>query len=324
VGLITSRGSAAEQDFRTGLEASGYPFRIELVDCRVQGEQVAPQVTAALAQLARRGCDAVVITRGGGSRADLSWFDQQELCVAIARCPLPVITAIGHEIDTSLADLCAHTRCKTPTAAAEFLADRVAAQADRLEEAARALSTTALARLDAAQRRLEAGERLPRLFTGAVREAGRHLHALTTRLELRTGRATGRWQQRLQGLALRAAAGAGRRLEASGRRTDYLARSLIREAPRAGVQGSRRLDGLAEKLRLLDPRRLLERGFTLTLAADGRPLTRAAQVVPGQILNTRFADGDITSIAGGPRPARKPKGGRGGGEEEDSGQQALF
>jgi exodeoxyribonuclease VII large subunit len=324
VGLITSRGSAAEHDFRTGLSASGYPFGLRLVDCRMQGEQTAPQVVAALAHLARQDCDVVVITRGGGSRADLSWFDQQDLCVAIARCRLPVITAIGHEIDTSLADLCAHTRCKTPTAAAEFLAGRVARQEEALETAAARVAAAALARLELAGRRLEAGDRLARLVTASVRDAGRRLHAVTSTLEARTGRVAARWQRRLQGLALRTAGGAGRRLEASRRQTDYLARQLVREAPRAGRQSGHRLDGLAEKVRLLDPGRLLERGFTLTLDAGGAPILRAAQVRPGQVLRTRFADGDITSTASGPRPAPRTKGGRGGGEEEDPGQQALF
>ena len=168
VGLITSRGSAAERDFRAGLEAAGYAFAVRLVDCRMQGEQTAPQIIAALAHLAGQECDVVVVTRGGGSRADLSWFDQQDLCAAIARCPVPVISAVGHEIDTSLADLCAHTRCKTPTAAADFLVDRIDHQARRVETAAAAVAAAATAGLDQARRRL---------------------HALTAALEVRTGRA---------------------------------------------------------------------------------------------------------------------------------------
>jgi exonuclease VII large subunit len=87
-----------------------------------------------------------------------------------------------------------------------------------------------------------------------------------------------------------------------------------------------RLELLAEKVRLLDPQRLLERGFTLTRDARGRLVTRAAETRSGQPLRTRFADGEITSIVtengGGPRRETR-KGGRGGGEE-DSGQQALF
>jgi exodeoxyribonuclease VII large subunit len=321
VGLITSAGSAAERDFRTGLDASGFPFAVILADSRMQGEQTAVQVAAALNHLATQDLDVVVITRGGGSRADLSWFDQQDLCVAVARSPLPVVTAIGHEIDTSLADLCAHTRCKTPTAAAALLVDRVGLQADRLDRVATELRVVTLARLDAARRRLDAADRLARLATGHVRDTRHRLDRLAAGLEARTGRLVGRWQRRLHGSALRVAAGARRRAEAGRHEADYLARRLAREAPRAGRDAYRRLDLLADKVRLLDPARVLERGFSITLDSKGKLLKRAAEVVPGQTLRTRFADGDITSIVRGPGPTRK--GGRGGGEE-DPGQQALF
>ncbi len=84
VGLITSRGSAAEHDFLGGLAAAPCGFTVWRADCRMQGEATEPQVTAALRGLAARGVDVIVIARGGGSRADLSWFDQQGLCAAIA------------------------------------------------------------------------------------------------------------------------------------------------------------------------------------------------------------------------------------------------
>jgi len=327
IGLITSRGSAAERDFRTGLEASPYPFAVRLADCRMQGEQTAPQVIAALAHLARQDVDVIVITRGGGSRADLSWFDQQDLCAAVARCPRPVITAIGHEIDTSLADLCAHTRCKTPTAAAELLVARLDAQADRVAEASERLARAALARLEHADRRVR----------GAARG-----------LETRTARLVARHARRLHTATLRLAAGTRQRTVAARRRTDDLAGRLSREARRTGRSAAsrletlagalagpahrrlqdrrRKLDLLAEKLRLLDPQRLLERGYTLTLDRGGRPLRRAAGIVAGQQLRTRFADGEVTSTVNTntAAPARRRRKGGSGDAEEDSGQQALF
>jgi len=302
VGLITSRGSAADKDFRTGLEASGYGFAVMAVDCRMQGEQVAPQVAAALSHLATQDLDVIVITRGGGSRADLSWFDQQSLCEAVARCPVPVVAAIGHEIDTSLVDLCAHTRCKTPTAAAEFLADRVRRLDERVGELARQLASLTEHRLETARRRLE---------------------ALAASLEARTGRAVARQERRLTEASGRIMLGVDRRLAAAGHRLDYLARQVCREAPRAVALPGPRLDLLAEKVRLLDPARLLERGFTLSLDATGRPLRRAADVKAGQTIRTRFADGEVSSTVHGGRRQRSPKRGQ-GGNEEDPGQQALF
>jgi len=355
VGLITSAGSAAEKDFRTSLTDSGYPFHVELSDCRMQGEQVTTQVSAALNHLSSRDLDIIVITRGGGSRADLSWFDQQDLCAAVARCELPVIAAIGHEIDTSLADLCAHTRCKTPTAAGEWLVDRIEVQDQRLTSATEAFHTAVLDRLDQAADALTVSERLAKATLHTLDASDKNLRTLGTLLSARTGRAVDRGQHRLQGAAWRLASGVRQRTQAARRQTDYLARRLSHETPRATAAGGRRLDRaiallaprarnlarertthldlLEEKVRLLDPRRLLERGFTLTLDEAGKRVARAADTHPGQKLRTRFQDSEITSIVsegGGKarpkpktKPKKKPKGGGSGGEE-DPGQQALF
>ncbi len=349
LGLITSAGSAAEQDVLSGLRASGYPFSVLRADCRMQGEQTAPQVIAALQRLAAEAVDVIVIARGGGSRADLSWFDQQDICAAVARCPLPVVSAIGHEVDTSLVDLCAHTRCKTPTAAAALLVEQVRAWDRRVEEAARRVGAGALVGLAAARRRFDGVRRLGVVAARSVREWERRHHALVTTLAARTGRAVARCQQRLQGLSGEVAHGARALVAASRGRPDYLARELGREVRRAldragqraagparAIQpaarrlqerGDQRLQLLAARVAGLDPQRQLERGFTLTLDGQGRLLRRAGEVVPGQALRTRFADGEVISKADGPesKPGRRA-GSRGGnrGPEEDAGQQALF
>ena len=101
IGLITAPGSAAELDFLTGLEASPWAFQVLGRGAKMQGEQLQGQIISAVEALLAEGVDVIVITRGGGSRADLSWFDQKELAEKIARCPVPVITAIGHEIARS-------------------------------------------------------------------------------------------------------------------------------------------------------------------------------------------------------------------------------
>jgi len=349
VGLVTSRGSAADLDVRTQLGASGYPFRVLIADCRMQGEQTGAQVAGALAALAREALDVIIIARGGGSRADLSWFDQQDLCAAVARCPLPVVAAIGHEIDTSLVDLCAHTRCKTPTAAAAFLVERVQAGDRSLQAAAQRLVAAAGARLVAAGRRLDACRRLAPLVSGRLREDRRRLQTMGATLQARTGRAAGVWQQHLQALSGDLTHGARRATAAAAGRPDYLARQLAREAQRtltgaerrlrsaAGAVGpplgrrlrdqTARLELLAARTRGLDPQRLLERGFTLTLDEQGALVRLAAAVRRGQVLRTRFRDGEIISTVGGrePVPARRTR--RKGGsrdDEEDPGQQALF
>ncbi|HEY0782049.1 MAG TPA: exodeoxyribonuclease VII large subunit, partial [Thermoanaerobaculia bacterium] len=127
IALITSHGSAAYHDFLSGLRDSGYGFRVLFVHASVQGKEAERDVVSALAALAGRAAtiDLAVLIRGGGARSDLAVFDSRAIAEAIARAPFPVLTGLGHEIDTSIADLVAHTAVKTPTKAAELLVERV-------------------------------------------------------------------------------------------------------------------------------------------------------------------------------------------------------
>ena len=129
IGLVTSKGSAAERDFVKTLEESGYPFRVYAVWSAMQGSDTAKSVCSAFNSLMTDCCsslDVVVLTRGGGSVTDLSWFNNERIARTIAQLPWPVISGIGHEIDTTLPDYAAHTRAKTPTHAASILVDIVA------------------------------------------------------------------------------------------------------------------------------------------------------------------------------------------------------
>ena len=126
VGVVTSESSAAWADFRHEIERSGIGFRLLLADVRVQGESAVRDVSTAIRSLGlRTDLDVIAVVRGGGSRAELATFDAEEIARAIAASPLPVITGIGHEIDTSVADEVAFLRFKTPTACATGLVERV-------------------------------------------------------------------------------------------------------------------------------------------------------------------------------------------------------
>ena len=129
IGLITSDGSAAAADFLHTLELSGYRFEVVLADARVQGVEAEPSVLAALGVLAERrpAVDVVCIVRGGGARTDLACFDREAVARAIALLDVPVLTGIGHEVDTTVADLVAYTAFKTPTACATAIVERVLA-----------------------------------------------------------------------------------------------------------------------------------------------------------------------------------------------------
>ena len=351
VGLITSPGSAAEQDFRTGLAASRWGFTVNMTGAKMQGEQLQAEVMRALEKQVAAGVDVIVITRGGGSRADLSWFDQQDLAVAIARCPLPVITAIGHDIDRSIADLVAHDSCKTPTAAAEYLVDIIDAEAARLEEATERLMLRVEEVLGEAAERVAVEERLARAATGAVlrarlryQEAAGRLQHLVSRslavrhqrladLQARLGNSTighlaqgesrlGRLAQGMESRALGLLLAARNGLAVQQRR-------LAREAVRPLEPWSRRLAGYETQTRLLDPRRLLQRGYTITMGSDGKAVQQAEGLAPGDKLTTVFVDGRIQSIVQpgadvGTNSSGKAQKSGGKKGKTDAGQKTLF
>ncbi len=126
IGLITSDDSAAYNDFISELRKSGYGFKVYLRNTLMQGKNAPKDVCRALAQLQQiDGMEAIIITRGGGSLAELSCFDSALIAEAVAACSVPVLSGIGHEINITITDMAAHTCAKTPTAIAQYLVERV-------------------------------------------------------------------------------------------------------------------------------------------------------------------------------------------------------
>ena len=136
IAVVSSAAAAGYRDFVNELGAGGYAFSCDLYDAVVQGAAAEESICAALEEVAlkQEQYDAVVLIRGGGSASDLSCFNSYRLCSYVAQFPLPVLTGIGHDKDTSVADMVAHTPLKTPTAVAAWLVDRMARIEGWLEE----------------------------------------------------------------------------------------------------------------------------------------------------------------------------------------------
>ena len=169
IAVISSATAAGWGDFRDQLANNIYGFRfyVKLFPALMQGDDVERSVIAALDTIATRSedFDLVVIIRGGGAVSELSCFDSYNLAYNIANFPLPVITGIGHERDDTVADVVAHTKVKTPTAAAEFLINNVFDTAQMLENLTRRMSETVVERMNAEKLRIEKlGQKLPSLF----------------------------------------------------------------------------------------------------------------------------------------------------------------
>ncbi|MBJ7366848.1 MAG: exodeoxyribonuclease VII large subunit [Ilumatobacteraceae bacterium] len=231
LGVISSETAAGWADARKHFEESGFGFQISFVDCRVQGDQAVSMVVRALKILgARTDIDVILLMRGGGSKGDLAAFDDEAIALAIARCPLPVFTGIGHEVDRSIADEVAHTACKTPTACADEIIGYVAEFLEAIADAAHDLQRQTQQVLERSRTRLTVN--LDRLCRVPVLQLERH---------------------------------------------------------------AQRLDGITERVRLLDPVNTMAKGWSITRAANGDIVRDAASLSVGQEMTTTFASGSATS-----------------------------
>ncbi|MFM8626624.1 MAG: exodeoxyribonuclease VII large subunit [Actinomycetota bacterium] len=175
IGVVSSLRAAGFIDAKRQLEESGWGFELLVADVNVQGDRAPRQIVTALALLDRRDdLDVIIVIRGGGSQGDLAAFDDESVAMAISRCTHPVFTGIGHEIDTSVADIVAHTNLKTPTAVAVHLIDLVERFDKRLASRARILSDrTSSAVLRSRSRLGRCAERL-RTRPATIIAASRH------------------------------------------------------------------------------------------------------------------------------------------------------
>jgi exodeoxyribonuclease VII large subunit len=314
VGVATSPSGAALRDFLRVLHARFPSMRVLVAPCRVQGEGAAGTVVAAVRGLCRAGVDVVVVTRGGGSQEDLAAFNDERLARAIAACPVPVISAVGHEVDVTVADLVADVRAATPTHAAQL----VAPVRDELAASVRALRGRAERALLGA---LEARRREIRALRAELSDPKHLLSRARHRIDdllhraARAARAPRGVRQRLDAVRARLGRQDPRRrvrevllrMESATRRLGaWQAATFRREALR--------LERLSARLQPANVAKLLSRGFALVLR-NGRLVDRSAQVAPDDALRIALAEGwidaRVTSSDQGedPLPGRSGPGG---------------
>lgn len=320
IGLVTSRSSAAFQDFTKTLRDAGHGFRIFMADAMMQGPDTGRSVLAALDALARLPLDLVVITRGGGSKTDLAWLDDEAIARRIADYPLPVWTAIGHEIDRGVLDAVAAAHFKTPTAVAEAIAARFETLALHLEDAVLRLRNawqrardTEREHLSRVRKGLRQGsrklldQRRSELRQVAESVRAEVLHRLgqergrlaTSQVSLRARARASLREQRLR--FRQASLGLGRGSRASLRvARERLLVQRRRLSLRRLVQ---RIDAARESLarreqlvRAADPAMALRRGFSLTTTAGGALVRSVEMLKAGDALSTRVADGSVESV----------------------------
>lgn len=317
VAVITSRKGAALQDVLDTMKKRCPAVGVALIDVLVQGAAAAPDVERAIdwvsANADRFGIDALLVTRGGGSIEDLWAFNEKRVARAIVECSIPVVAAIGHETDTTVAELVADLRCATPTQAAMRLTPDAAALNQQLNQTGKRLRlavTRNVADHRDALRALSA--QLLSTTRDRLSRARRTIDGLALRLErAKPTSISAQRRARLEQLQSRLGSAVAARLRDAGHATASLTAGLHTAMRHRLVRSTDALSALDRQLRLVGPEQVLGRGYSITLLPGGKVVRRPSDASPGQAITTRLAEGELTSVVGSsllvplPRPRRK-------------------
>jgi exodeoxyribonuclease VII large subunit len=298
IGVITSPSGAAIRDVLQVLRRRAPQIGVVIYPAMVQGRGAADSLLEALElALARRDCDLLLLTRGGGSIEDLAAFNDERLARAIAAADLPIVSAVGHEIDFSISDFVADRRAPTPSAAAELVSPDGEALLAGLAASHQRLQAAVTRRLGHEQRRLDSvARRLERASPASrLRQQQQRLDQLdlrltrTLRTQLRAAAA------RLEALGHRLAGhGLGRELAALGGRVAVLRQRLEQAALAEARRRRERLAALARQLQALSPLATLQRGYSVLRQADRKTVIESVeQATPGGRINGLLADGEL-------------------------------
>ena len=277
IAVISSASAAGYGDFIDQLQHNthGFVFHTKLFPAVMQGEQVEQSIIQALSDIydSETLFDAVVIIRGGGSTVDLSGFDTLPLAEHVANFPLPVITGIGHDRDESVLDLIAHTRVKTPTAAAEMLVANLLHTWTIIDEAGNTIARTVRQRMEHERMRLaHLAATLPLVTQRTVEQQATHISRLSAQLHNAVREHISTQQHHIAMIDAQ------------------MRTALLRRTERE----QHRLTLLLQQVQAHDTQRLLNKGYSIT-THNGHAVKDAAQLHKGDIIQTRTAKGTIVS-----------------------------
>ncbi len=299
IAVISSSTAAGYGDFVNHLETNtyGYHINITLFEAAMQGEQTEISVLDALNRIGEEyeNYDAVAIIRGGGSKNDLSWFDNYNIAYMVTQFPLPVISGIGHERDESIVDMVAHTRMKTPTAVANFIIDYNAQFEEQVD-------STSSEIFGIAKEFLMSSEMYLNNMTMSIMKVRTRLSKDTERCdrimsEIRTGLNVRMKEEEMKLNMI------GNKLETSPKRLiseqeSHLngIKELISRTTKHRIEkANEKLSFLEHRLTLNDPRTILKRGYSIT-RINGKVVTNDLETNEGDIMETLLYDGKVTSV----------------------------
>jgi exodeoxyribonuclease VII large subunit len=305
IGLVTSPVGAAIRDVLHVVERRNPSLQIILAPCRVQGEGAALEIAAAIRMLnqfnerTEHKLDLVLLTRGGGSLEDLWAFNEEVVARAIYHSALPIVSAVGHEIDFTISDFVADLRAATPSAAAELITEGVFSSCQFVAEAARRIAQ--LARQQLQDKQYVFGHAVQRLVRVHPRRQFndwvQHLDGLQDALSRCAGQGLRQKQDRTRNLSDRLARVRPALLLNQRREQFNRAEARLREQSRHRLRDwQHRVRTLEARLRLLGPEQVLARGYSITTEVEtGKVLRDPGETAPGRKLRTRLKGGTLIS-----------------------------
>ena len=275
IGLITSFDSAAYHDFLNELHASDIGFEVFLFNSTMQGKKVEGEVVRAINYFNQsKKADIIILTRGGGSTADLSWFDNKNIALAIANSTLPVISALGHQINLTVADLVAHTHLKTPTKAAQFVIDMVTQFFHEVDLAAEGIFSRAE----------DYFNREKNILENQTIRLGSFVHLFFSRQKENLSKASSNISSSAEAI-----------INFSLKHIEEVGRILKLQVKNIFHSLKVRLAHSQEKIKMLSPKNILKRGYSITIDKNGRTLKDIAYLEEGESIRTLLYQGEIYS-----------------------------
>ena len=312
IGVVTSPTGAVIRDILHRL-ADRFPSHVIVWPVLVQGQGAAEQVAAAVRGFSALAAgspvprpDVVIVARGGGSIEDLWSFNEEVVVRAIAECSIPVISAVGHETDTTLADFAADRRAPTPTAAAEMAVPVRADLALTLADLATRKRRAVYRPVELGRERLAARVRLLPKPEALLQPQAQRLDDLSERLRRALGDRSAKGRERLAGVAARLSPALLSRSAAEAQRRLDHARLVPSLVERPARHGADRLAALARVMSQLHPEKPLERGYAIVRDSAGKALTTRAEAAGEARLALQFRDGTLSVAPGGFAPPAAP------------------
>jgi len=300
VGIVTSKTGAALHDILNVLQRRDPSLPVVIYPTMVQGEGAAISIAQAIGRAnARHECDVLIVGRGGGSLEDLWSFNEEIVARTIAASQIPIVSAVGHEVDVTIADFVADIRAPTPSAAAELISrdmthqtQKISQKTQQLHHAIRHYLTGRQARIVNLQHRLDRQHPQVRL-----NQQQQYLDELSSRMERAMRQLLSSHQQHINRadykLALHSPA---QMLKQQSNQLEKTQHRLLDAMDRRLLNASHKLAMAAEKLETVSPLATLGRGYSITRNDKGKVIRRADQVKAGDTLHTKVADGEIRSV----------------------------